>query len=501
MIESRTTISNRFYSIAAEGGTLGSMIVDNAVIDLVSERLIAEDFYRAEHKIIFDAIRESWKVNKTFDLIVLRDWLVSKGQLESIGGIEYLQEVANSVPSSASWDYYADSVREHSILRNKYLAKTAYLKALESSGTIKERLANAEAVEEALPYYGVNGHSKLVTQLICEVEPKQIKWLWDNRIPLGMISLVVGLPGQGKSFVSLDIAARLSRGTRWPDGSPCPMGETLIFAFEEDVSIATRPRLDAMGADTTKIHVFNCIDAHGVMSDLIDVHYHLTILEKFCKDHPDIKLVVFDPVNSALGQTDQNNQTEVREVMTLLAKFAERTGISIIGISHFAKRSDTSALYKTVGSISFGAVARSVWCVHRDPPNEQNPYPPRLFLPVKANYSIEVQGMSFDIVNNAVEWSSDSINTTADDAVRANQKKQQGNNSRHEAIEFIKKSLSDGIEHWCEEIYEAAEEMGISRQRISNASRDIGVKKRRCPIDKKSFWSIRTKEVNTDEAL
>ena len=54
-----------------------------------------------------------------------------------------------------------------------------------------------------------------------EIEPREIVWLWENRFPAGQISLIVGTPGFGKSFVTCDMAARISVGAAWPDGTPC----------------------------------------------------------------------------------------------------------------------------------------------------------------------------------------------------------------------------------------------------------------------------------------
>ena len=63
-----------------------------------------------------------------------------------------------------------------------------------------------------------------VLTCMADVEPRSISWLWPGRIPMGRESLLSGPPGDGKSFLTTDIAFGVSTGESWPDGSPCPAG-------------------------------------------------------------------------------------------------------------------------------------------------------------------------------------------------------------------------------------------------------------------------------------
>src|SRR5262249_27870103 len=65
------------------------------------------------------------------------------------------------------------------------------------------------------------------------VEPKQIEWLWENRLARGKLTLLAGEPGIGKSQISLDIAARISKGDLWPDGGHAPLGSVVILSAED----------------------------------------------------------------------------------------------------------------------------------------------------------------------------------------------------------------------------------------------------------------------------
>lgn len=78
------------------------------------------------------------------------------------------------------------------------------------------------------------------------VEPRAVEWLWPKRIPRGKVTLLVGDPDIGKSFMSLDIAARITRGKRWPDESgEAPDGRVIAISAEDEMEDTVRPRLES----------------------------------------------------------------------------------------------------------------------------------------------------------------------------------------------------------------------------------------------------------------
>src|SRR5262249_16667157 len=89
-----------------------------------------------------------------------------------------------------------------------------------------------------------------------EVEPRPVEWVWRSWIPRGALTLVDGDPGLGKSTMSIDLAARVSRGWAMPPNSgPAtdPAG-VLLLSAEDDLANTIRPRLDAAGADVSRVH-------------------------------------------------------------------------------------------------------------------------------------------------------------------------------------------------------------------------------------------------------
>src|SRR5215472_3270471 len=89
--------------------------------------------------------------------------------------------------------------------------------------------------------------------LLSEVEPTPVTWLWKGRIPLGKITMLDGDPGLGKSLVTLDLAARVSTGREMPDGSRGLRGGVVLATGEDGLADTVRPRLDAAGADVSRI--------------------------------------------------------------------------------------------------------------------------------------------------------------------------------------------------------------------------------------------------------
>lgn len=104
-------------SVGAEQSVLGSMILNREAISIVTQMLKKEDFYRPDHQEIFDAIVQISNENQPVDVITLAAKLKERGNLESIGGAEYISKLMLSVPTAANVEYYAKIVEEKSILR------------------------------------------------------------------------------------------------------------------------------------------------------------------------------------------------------------------------------------------------------------------------------------------------------------------------------------------------------------------------------------------------
>ena len=105
------------HSLEAEQALLGCLLLDTKIQVEVAAFLKEEDFYSESHKYIFSAMNEIIRANKPVDLVTLLDLLEKQGTLEPAGGITYLTELANVIPSSANYQRYLDIVTRDSLLR------------------------------------------------------------------------------------------------------------------------------------------------------------------------------------------------------------------------------------------------------------------------------------------------------------------------------------------------------------------------------------------------
>ncbi len=116
---------------------------------------------------------------------------------------------------------------------------------------VAKHLANNSDEEDQEQPHG----SELSISRFSEIEAREIAWLWEGRFALGKITLLTGEGGVGKSMLTCDIAARISKGISFPDGSSCPIGDCFFIAGEDGAEDTIRPRLDAAGADVDRVHL------------------------------------------------------------------------------------------------------------------------------------------------------------------------------------------------------------------------------------------------------
>ncbi len=112
------------HSIEAEACVLGSMLLHDLSIDIVVQIAKPDHFYRPVHQTIFEALVDMRQAGKPVDLVLLRDELKRRQQLDEIGGVDYLVRLAEGVPSAANAEYYARIVRDKAMLRELILAGT-----------------------------------------------------------------------------------------------------------------------------------------------------------------------------------------------------------------------------------------------------------------------------------------------------------------------------------------------------------------------------------------
>ncbi|HRQ74695.1 MAG TPA: AAA family ATPase [Phycisphaerales bacterium] len=260
-----------------------------------------------------------------------------------------------------------------------------------------------------------------VLRCLADIEPREVQWLWPGRVPLGRITLLVGRPGEGKSFLTTDMASRVSIGRMWPDGSACPDGSVILVSAEDDPADTIRPRLDAHGADVRRLHLLTTVRKCGEGGRLVEAMFtleDLPALEAALMRHDDCRLLIIDPIGSFLGgRTDAHRDNEVRGILAPVAQLVERYGPAVLIVAHRRKSVGAIADDLAIGSRAFTGIARAVWHLTRDP-NDKNR---RLLLSGKNNLAPEGTGLAFDIggIPAAISWESSPVTMCADDALAA----------------------------------------------------------------------------------
>src|SRR5580658_6783710 len=118
------------HSVEAEQSVLGGLMLDATAWDQVADRVIGEDFYRNDHRLIFEAVAGLIERNQPCDAVTLSGHLESQGLLDQVGGLAYLGSLARDTPTAANVRAYADIVRERSLLRQLIRAGTDIVSAV-----------------------------------------------------------------------------------------------------------------------------------------------------------------------------------------------------------------------------------------------------------------------------------------------------------------------------------------------------------------------------------
>lgn len=190
------------------------------------------------------------------------------------------------------------------------------------------------------------------------VEPEALKWLWPNVIPLGALTLLGGQPGMGKSQIACAIAATLTGGGAWPDGSRCEIGSAIICESEDDPASVIRPRLEAAGADVSRI----------AFGPVLDLSQELDALTAQADAMPQpVRLVVLSPAISFFGPTVNDDNT-VRQRMAPLMAWAAEKGVAVLGLAHPMKQGAGDVFS---GSDAYRKAARASWRVEIDPSDDE----------------------------------------------------------------------------------------------------------------------------------
>jgi hypothetical protein len=244
------------------------------------------------------------------------------------------------------------------------------------------------------------GHAGRVVsfQKASEVMPEVVKWLWDHRIPFGTFGLLGGREGIGKSLTTIEIAAQLTRGTLPGSnfGIPC---NVIISAAEDSWAHVIVPRLIAAGADLERIERVEVESAEGSLELSFPKDLDgLKVAVNGRTTDQKVRLLILDPLLSQIaGKLDTHKDSDVRKALHPLVKFADDTGVAVVGIIHVNKSQGSEPMDTLMGSRAFTAVSRFVLFAIEDPHN------PGKFLlgHPKSNLGQQQKTLTYEIVETS----------------------------------------------------------------------------------------------------
>jgi hypothetical protein len=350
---------------SAEQVLIGSCLISPQALADAAQVVDVGDFYRWQHAELFAAMLDIRAAGQPVDHITVNDH-IGVSRMERLGGAPYLLTCSQAVPTATNAMYYAEIVAEKAVRRRLVEVGTRIAQlAYQSGDTPTADLLSA--AREALGTVASGGRAGSGRQLqrtrASEVLMRRLRFLWEDRIVLGALTLLAGREGIGKSTVAVDIAAQVTRGRLAGElhGQP----RTVIYVNTEDArDLTIVPRLAAAGADLDRVVFVNAV-TRDQESPLV-LPLDTARLEAEIADL-DAALVVLDAATSAIDSSlDGDRDRQMRQGLEPIGQLAARTGCSFLGIVHFGKRESGDTGKLILGSIAWSQVARSVLAVARD---------------------------------------------------------------------------------------------------------------------------------------
>ena len=349
------------------------------------------------------------------------------------------------------------------------------------------RVMDREAREPA----GSNGTEPDSTRTVpyASVSREKVSWLWPGRIPLGMLTLLIGDPGLGKSVLTVMVAARLSRAG----------ADALILSAEDSHSATIRPRLEAVEADLERVHRVE-VRRDGV-EDGIALPDDADKLDRMVAE-TGARLVIVDPLMAHLPEAVNSwRDQSIRRALAPLRRMAEERRCAVVLIAHLNKARGGDALYRAGGSIGIPAAVRSALLLARDPQDPDGDRGSRRVLAhVKCNVGEQAESLACEIrtvqLNGDEQLIAPKIaitgksTSTAEDLL--DRPSGEERTERDDAVEFLEAELADGPQP-VKQIRAAAGAAGISWRTVERAKAAVGVSAQRvggAGADGRWEWSL-----------
>jgi hypothetical protein len=370
MSEDQTTNGGPAHDYPAEQALLGALLNWPDVIEPVTERLLTADFYRPVHGLIYATVVANWASNRPTDPISLAQQLIGERPLQQVGGLTYLHTLISHDRTPGNAVYHADLVAAASHRRQLQTtaARIAQLVAdpERDPATLAieaTRLLADTATVVTTPAVNGNrwrGRIRLTPASAFQIRP--VRWVWDQRVPLGEITLVAGREGVGKSSYLAWLASQITNGNlpgHW-HGQP----RAVLYAATEDSWEATiAPRMIAAGADLDLVYRIDTTDPddRGIILPRDTSH-----LPHIAAQHNAAALMC-DPIVSLVDDDiSPNRPKDLRRALEPLRAACDQAGLAAIALAHFNKSTADDIGTLIAGSRAWAEVPRAIHGIVQD---------------------------------------------------------------------------------------------------------------------------------------
>ena len=319
-----------------------------------------------------------------------------------------------------------------------------------------------------------------------DIQPEPVCWIWNGYIAQGKVHILAGPSGHGKTTLLLGLAAIITIGGRWPDGSWSEVGDIAIWSGEDDPADTLVPRLMACGADLNRVQFIN-----GVHTDdekrSFDPSKDMPLLRKAIAGK-NIKMLIIDPIVSAVGG-DSHKNAETRRGLQPVVDLAAEMNLAVYGVTHFTKGTGgREPVERITGSLAFGALTRLATVAMKLPDDGNHPAGARLFVRAKSNIGPDGDGFYYYIevvevpgyagmVNTRVLWG-EQLKGSAKELIAKAEIEEGKRDKLNAAMRWLTDVLSNGPVA-ADEVIEAGELMGHSQSTLYRARKQLGIESKK----------------------
>ncbi len=336
--------------------------------------------------------------------------------------------------------------------------------------------------------------------------PSTPRWLWPSRLPIGALTLLTGDPDVGKSLVALDLAARITTASPWPDtpqtstsdspdnaqrpAAPQKPADVLYLGSRFDFESVTLPRLISAGADPARFAAIESITpANADPSDPAPIpfrlHHHLPTLRDALRSCDNPALILIDSLWDYLPVC--MSPDAFRLAVDGITRLAHEFNVAALAICHFNKQLTSRALYRSAGSLALVTAARCVHLIARDPNNPSN----NLLLTLKNNFAPAARGLAFSHQNNRIYWLPGlPAPISPDQALTVlSAPRLQRVRVHHVATDFLKRLLAAAPMR-SKEVFAAAQARALSHSIVREAATDLNVDVKKAGQNGPWMWRL-----------